>query len=241
MAATGGKKTSTTRARPAPAAAPAAASAGAAPAIARRLAPEEREQQIVASAIRYFATHGFSASTRELAREIGVTQPLLYRYFPNKEALVDRVFQEVYLSRWNADWEDLLADRATSLDQRLRVFYKQYARTILRSDWIRIFIFAGMTREGINTRYLDRLRERIFNPILDEMRREYRIAAPTPQQYEDEIEFVWGLHAAIFYVGVRKWVYGLTIPKDLERLIDIKLDDFLDSAPRVLKRIRSRG
>jgi AcrR family transcriptional regulator len=235
MAATGGKKTSTTRARPA------AAPEEAGSAVTRRLAPEEREQQILASAIRYFAANGFSASTRELAREIGVTQPLLYRYFPNKEALVDRVFQEVYLSRWNADWEDLLADRATPLEARLRVFYKQYSRTILRSEWIRIFIFAGMTREGINNRYLARLRERIFNPILDEMRREYRIPAPTPQQYEDEIEFVWGLHAAIFYIGVRKWIYGLAVPKDLDRLIDIKLDDFLDSAPRVLKRIRAPG
>src|SRR5450830_1619911 len=68
--------------------------------VARRLAPEEREQQILSKAIRYFAAHGFSASTRDLAREIGVTQPLLYRYFPNKQALVDRVFEEVYLARW---------------------------------------------------------------------------------------------------------------------------------------------
>ncbi|HEX7646066.1 MAG TPA: helix-turn-helix domain-containing protein, partial [Noviherbaspirillum sp.] len=56
-------------------------SASEAPAPTRRLNPEEREEQIVQKAIRYFAAHGFSASTRELAREIGVTQPLLYRYF----------------------------------------------------------------------------------------------------------------------------------------------------------------
>src|ERR1700675_2500699 len=85
-------------------------SGGATPAtsINKRLSPEEREEQIVQKAIQYFAAHGFSASTRELAREIGITQPLLYRYFPNKEALVERVFHEVYLSRWNPDWEDWL-------------------------------------------------------------------------------------------------------------------------------------
>jgi len=210
----------------------------AAPEVTRRLAREDREQLIVQKAIKYFATYGFSASTRELAKEIGVSQPLLYRYFPNKEALADRVFHEVYLSRWNPDWEDILKDRDQPLPDRLLAFYKQYARVILKSDWIRIFIFAGLTREGINNRYLARLRERIFDVILVELRRQFKVAEPTPQQYEDEIEFIWGLHASIFYVGVRKWIYGLQVPKDLDRLIDQQVHAFLDSAPAVLKRIR---
>jgi len=40
--------------------------------------PEAREKQILQKAIQHFATHGFSGSTRELARQLGVTQPLLY-------------------------------------------------------------------------------------------------------------------------------------------------------------------
>lgn len=206
--------------------------------VTRRLAPEEREQLIVQKAIKYFATYGFSASTRELAKEIGVSQPLLYRYFPNKDALADRVFHEVYLSRWNPEWEDILRDQARPLHERLLDFYQQYGRVILKSDWIRIFIFAGLTREGINNRYLARLRERVFDVVLAEMRRQFKVADPTPQQYEDEIEFIWGMHAAIFYVGVRKWIYGMPVPKDLDRLIAQKVEAFLDSAPSVLKRIR---
>lgn len=221
-----------------PRAARAAAAAAPVPETGRRLAREDREALIVQKAIKYFATHGFSASTRELAKEIGVSQPLLYRYFPNKEALADRVFHEVYLSRWNHEWEDILKDRTRPLNERLQEFYRQYGRVILKSDWIRIFIFAGLTREGINTRYLARLRERIFDVILGELRRQFKVADPTPQQYEDEIEFIWGLHAAIFYVGVRKWIYGLQVPKDLDRVIDQKVHAFLDSAPSVLKRIR---
>jgi AcrR family transcriptional regulator len=224
------KKARTTKAAPAPAPAPRE--------VTRRLAPEDREQLIVQKAIKYFATYGFSASTRDLAKEIGVSQPLLYRYFPSKEALADRVFHEVYLSRWNPEWEEILRDQARPLNERMCEFYKQYGRVILKSDWIRIFIFAGLTREGINNRYLARLRERVFDVVLAEMRRQFKLADPTPQQYEDEIEFVWGLHAAIFYVGVRKWVYGMPVPKDLDRLIVQKVDAFLDSAPSALKRIR---
>lgn len=205
----------------------------------KRLAPEEREQQIVEKAIKYFATHGFSGGTRELAKEIGVTQPLLYRYFPNKEALVDRVFQEVYLARWNPDWEDWLKDRSIPLKERMKRYYKDYARFILRNEWIRIFIFAGLTREGINQRYLTRLRERIFNVVLEELHHEYKLAPPTPSQHEDEIELVWGMHASIFYVGMRKWVYGLPVPKDLDHMVEQKVYAFLEGAPNVMRTMRS--
>ncbi|NYE60670.1 AcrR family transcriptional regulator [Duganella sp. 1224] len=206
--------------------------------LVRRLSPEEREQQIVAKAIGYFATHGFSGGTRELARELGITQPLLYRYFPSKDALVDRVFQVIYLSRWNPEWDALLRDRGRPLARRLHLFYRQYANMILQSDWIRIFIFAGLTRQGINDRYLADLRARVFDVVLAELRFAHGVADPTPQQYEDEIEFIWGLHAAIFYVGVRKWVYGLPVPEDLDRLVAQKLDVFLASAPGTLRNLR---
>lgn len=207
----------------------------------KRMSPEEREKQIVDKAIQYFAAHGFSASTHELAREIGITQPLLYRYFPNKEALVDRVFHEVYLSRWNPDWEDDLKDRTKPLHQRMCAYYKDYARIILRNEWVRIFIFAGLTREGINNRYLKRIREHIFELVLSELRHEYKISDPSPQQLEDEVELVWSVHASIFYIGMRKWVYGLDVPKDIDRLIEQKVASFLDGAPTVMRNMRRIG
>ncbi|WP_334052449.1 TetR/AcrR family transcriptional regulator [Burkholderia cepacia] len=204
----------------------------------RRLAPEARERQIVEKAIEHFATHGFSGSTRELARQIGVTQPLLYRYFPSKEALIDRVYDEIYT--WNPDWEKLIGDRTVSLQERLVAFYRDYAQTILRREWIRTFIFAGLSREGFNTRYLSRLRERVFLPVLRELRHEYDIATPTTEaQRNAEVELVWSLHASIFYFGVRKWVYGLPVPDDLDTEIERLIDAFLHGTPAALKQLTS--
>ncbi|WP_412529923.1 TetR/AcrR family transcriptional regulator [Burkholderia lata] len=204
----------------------------------RRLTPEARERQIVEKAVEHFATHGFSGSTRELARQIGVTQPLLYRYFPSKEALIDRVYDEVYT--WNPDWEKLIADRSVPLQQRLVAFYRSYAQTILRREWIRTFIFAGLSREGFNTRYLSRLRERVFLPVLRELRHAYDLTAPASEaQRNAEIELVWSLHASIFYLGVRKWVYGLPVPDDLDAEIERQVDAFLNGTPAALQRVTS--
>lgn len=201
----------------------------------RRLAPEEREQMIVDKAIDHFATHGFSGSTRELAKQIGVTQPLLYRYFPSKEALIDRVYNEVY--QWDPEWEKLIADRTIPLQQRLYSLYKGYSHVILRREWIRTFIFAGLTREGINTRYLDKLRERVFRPVMNEIRETYNLPAPASTvAQEAELELIWGLHASIFYVGMRKWVYGSPVPKDLDAHIERLIDAFLLGTPAALEK-----
>lgn len=206
--------------------------------VGRRLAPEEREQQIVAKAIEHFATHGFSGSTRGLAREIGVTQPLLYRYFPSKDALIDRAFSEIY--KWDPTWEKQISDRAIPLQERLSGFYRSYAHTILQREWIRTFIFAGLSREGINTKYLTKLRERVFLPVLCELRHAYDIPDPTNDaQLDAEIELIWSLHASIFYIGVRMWVYGLPIPEDIDALVDRQVDVFLNGSPATLKVMHS--
>lgn len=210
-----------------------------APAPRRRLAPEDREHQILQAAIGFFARHGFDASTRDLARELDITQPLLYRYFPTKEALVDRVYDEVFVRRWNPEWEEWLADRSRPLDDRLKRYLKDYARFVLRNEWIRIFMYAGLSRAGINQKYLARLRERHFVLIARELRHAYGIQAPRGAEEEDEeVELVWAMHASVFYIGVRKWIYDLPAPRALDRLIDLRVDAFLSGVPQVLKRER---
>ena len=202
----------------------------------RRLAPEDREQQIVQAAISFFARHGFEASTRDLARELDITQPLLYRYFPTKEALVDRVYDEVFVRRWNPEWEEWLADRGVPLADRLKRYLKDYAGFVLRSEWVRIFMYAGLSRGGINRKYLARLRERHFMVIARELRQACAIPEPANAEEEDEeIELIWAMHSSVFYIGVRKWIYDLPAPKRLERLIDQRVEAFLLGAPQVLR------
>jgi AcrR family transcriptional regulator len=206
-----------------------------------RLAKEEREQQIVLKAIQLFAERGFTVSTHEIARELGITQPLLYNYFPTKEALVDRVYDEVFVRKWDPVWEDWLADSSRPLGERLKRYLKDYAQFILRSDWIRIFISAGLTRQGINQRYIQRLRERHFMVIARELRKEYAIPEPRDNdELEDELELIWSMHSSVFYIGMRKWIYALPVPADLEHVIDMRVDAFLLGVPQVLKQARTK-
>jgi len=77
--------------------------------------------------------------------------------------------------------------------------------------------------------------------IARELRHEYGIpAARDSAKEEDEIDLVWAMHSSVFYIGVRKWVYELPTPKDLDRVIEIRVAAFLQGVPAVLKAARER-
>lgn len=204
----------------------------------KRLPRSEREQMIVDEAIRFFAEVGFEGQTRELARRLGITQPLIFRYFPTKEDLIERVYQEVYLSRWNSWWEELLEDRSVSLLERLICFYKAYAKAIFTYEWVRIFVYSGLKGVNINKRYLGLIRDRVLKRIMREVRAANGL--PTPEDVpfsEPELELAWGLHGSIFYIAIRKWIYEVEIPSDIDAVIAAEVESFVDGAPKVVARL----
>ena len=207
----------------------------------RRLKREDRERQIVAEAIRYFADVGFSGDTRELARRLHITQPLLFRYFPSKEALIERAFQEVSTSRWNPFWEEMLADRSKPLKERLLAFYKDYSRIILTREWVRILLFSGLRGNEINRRYLRLVRLRLHIPILAQPREHLGLPslAKVPPK-EMEIETIRVLNEKIFYYGVRKWVHGAKVPEDIDAVIESDVVSFLEGGPAVIARLHRK-
>jgi AcrR family transcriptional regulator len=61
-----------------------------------RLAAGDRRSQILAAAIEVFAEQGFHGTrTRELANSAGVSEALIFRHFPTKEALIRAILETV--------------------------------------------------------------------------------------------------------------------------------------------------
>lgn len=198
------------------------------------LKSHEREAQILRRAIELFTLRGLAVSTREIAEHCGITQPLLYRHFPSKQALIDRVYDEVYMSRWNPDWEDIIKDRSRPLEARLIAYFEGYSRAITANEWVRIFLFGALEDPRINQRYLAMLQERILHPILVEIRHESGLPTPSPAQAAIELEVIWGFHSSFFYLGVRRWVYRMPVPEDLSAVIQIRVKSFLRGITSVL-------
>ncbi|MFT7649041.1 MAG: AcrR family transcriptional regulator [Candidatus Poriferisodalaceae bacterium] len=197
----------------------------------QRLSPAEREGLIVEGAIKFFAEVGFSGHTRELAQRLGVTQPLLYRYFPTKQDLIERVYEELFVGRWKPEWGALIADRTLPLRERLVEFYTAYANEALTYEWIRIYMFAGLAGEDLNRRYIGLLEDQLLAPLCEE----FRAAAGAPAAVESpltprELESAWQIHATVYYYFVRKFIYESKVEENLEAFISDVVDRTLDGA-----------
>jgi AcrR family transcriptional regulator len=203
----------------------------------RRVKRAERERQIIDEAIKFFAEVGFGGDVRELARRIGVNQSVLYRFFDNKDALIERVYQEVFVTSWNPFWDETLENRSVPLLDRLVEYYVQYSHNVITYEWVRILLFAGLRGENLNRRFVEFMRERVSTRVVKEIRAE--LGLPTDENYQIsdlEFELVSGIHADIFYLGVRKWVYGMSFPDDLDQIVEAKVIAFFDGVPGAIQR-----
>ncbi len=177
----------------------------------KRRAPEVRKQEVLTEAILYFADEGFDGGTRGLAKRIGITQPLFYRYFPSKDDLVNEVYRAVYLDRWQDSWEVNLRDDRQPLKARLLQFYSSYTSVVFERNWLRIYFFAGLKGLDINARYLQRVESALLIPIWAQTRAAFGKSPsgvnPTEHKAND---LVWQMHGAVFYHGIRQQIYGDT-------------------------------
>lgn len=209
----------------------------------RRLTPADREQQIVAGAVTFFSEHGLDGQLRDLARQLGITHTLLYHYFPTKQALIERVYTEMFEGRWKPEWELLLDDKKLDVETKLTRFYSDYAKVILQPEWVRIFIFSGLSDRYITDRYFALLREKLFPRLVRETRK-YQGVASRSKPSGRELELLLGLHGNIFYMGIRRWIYGqavhevrsVVMKNDVQEYIHDKVLAYLLSVGPVLDR-----
>ena len=179
----------------------------------RRMNTADRKRQILDRAIQFFAKHGIDGQLRNLTKELGVTHTLLYHYFPTKEALIKEVYKEVFESRWKPEWEELLDDKHLSPEEKLNAFYLDYSNTVLTYDFVRILIFSGLSDHSISDRFFELLRSRLLPRLIRETRK-YCDRSTRPKPTHRELEFLMGLHGGIFYIGMRRWIYGQAIYDD---------------------------
>ena len=197
----------------------------------KRLTPEDREQEIIDEAVQFFAEVGFDGKTRDLAKRIGITQPLLYRYFPTKDDLIERVYKEVYVNQMDPDWSLKLQDRSVPLEQRLIDYYKSYAKVVHRYEWIRIYFFSGLKGNPLNRRYIRVVEEKILKPIGAEIRETCDLPSVKEVPLTPiELERIWVMHGGLFYYAVRKNIYHSNVFDDFEAIVTSTVKVMLEGA-----------
>jgi AcrR family transcriptional regulator len=126
----------------------------------RRLPADERRRAIVQSALRVFSAGSYAgATTAEIAREAGVSEPVLYRHFASKRdlwvACLEAAWEEFRIGLDDAvadmlahpDREELVARIPERAVPRLPPSVARWRKALMPNLWLQGLTEAGEDRE----------------------------------------------------------------------------------------------
>ena len=125
-----------------------------------RLSPEDRRIQLLECAKALILSKGLSSFTMEgLAREAGVSQPLVYKYFDTRLTLL----------------QELLQRESSQFDSQLR---EQVSKAKNYDELLRLFVSANFVQfSSSNIVYVLREQPDVFSVIAENDRRQHRATA----------------------------------------------------------------
>jgi AcrR family transcriptional regulator len=115
-----------------------------------RLPAAERRQAIVDAALRVFSEGSYrGTTTAEIAREAGVSEPILYRHFASKRDLYLAAIEEAW-KRLRTTWEQAMATEPPSA--WIPIMAKSYvclrdAKPVVSDLWMQAIVEAGDDEE----------------------------------------------------------------------------------------------
>lgn len=203
----------------------------------KRLSHDERKSLILERAADYLSENGFPVRTRRLAEVAGISQRLIYYFFPNKSALIDEIYNNAIQGPFKAIWFADIADRSQSVDHRLRCFYRDYYRTLLTRRWTRLLIHSSFSKENMAPRYISIVIRRLLETIVEEVAFEQDVVLPDDKPLIHEIG--WTLHGAVSHLAIRRHLFhaNLSVPEDL--VLDAQISAFLAGFRQMVEQMRA--
>jgi AcrR family transcriptional regulator len=199
----------------------------------RRMPREERRAQILAQAVKFFADYGLTAQTRALADACGVSQRLLYSFFPSKAALIEEVYRSQIAGPFKAIWFADLKDRTLPVEQRLLRFYREYYDQVTTRRWLRLFLYASLAEVAMAPAYIASIVTHMLEIIVAEAAQEQGLRAPDDPATLQEVG--WILHGAVSHLAIRRHIYANANPLPPDDVITLQVRSFLGGLRSVLR------
>jgi AcrR family transcriptional regulator len=134
------------------------------PPTARQRQAAARREQILETALKLFAERGFDAtSTRQIAREVGIAEGLIFHYFPTKASLLTAILEDRLEGRraFRTRLRPLLDDaRDKPAPEVLHAVASGWLATLRRDEEIVVVLFtAAQVNPEVRTAWQGLIRE----------------------------------------------------------------------------------
>jgi AcrR family transcriptional regulator len=131
---------------------------------ARQRQAAARREQILKTALKLFAERGFDAtSTRQIAKEVGVAEGLIFHYFPTKASLLTAILEDRLEGRraFRNQLRPLLEEaRDRSASEVLGALASGWLATLRRDEQVVVVLFtAAQVNDEVNAAWQEMIRE----------------------------------------------------------------------------------
>lgn len=130
----------------------------------KRLPPDERRIQLLEIASQILAEEGADQlRVANLAERAGVTRPVVYRFFPNRQAIVLALL-EAFAEDLEESFSEALESAATELGQLVRVFVNVTCDVIVRHGPGAWLLLSGVGFDEETSEQVDAIATRLSAP-----------------------------------------------------------------------------
>lgn len=193
---------------------------------------ERRKAEIVARARTYFARVGLEGTTRGLAKELGCSQAMFYRYFPNTEDLISNVFSSTFDETKYGLLPELKPDSGVPLREQLSNLLYVYCTKLMSEEWIRLFFFASLS--GYTDPYVTNkqaITKSVLFPICQTVRAEIgydEVDIDRIPISDVEFELAWRPFGGVIYNMIRVHIFKIPLKLPLMDIISEVVDQHMD-------------
>jgi len=132
----------------------------------------------------------------------------------------------------------LLRDRSLALAKLLTAFYVASTASLFNYERMRVFFFMWLAEDRLREHFLSTPNWAQFRLVAAEIRHELGLPGSEEMPITAaEEEIVWNLQGGIFYLGIREYVFGLTLAEERETLIRWQVEVFLRGVGRLVQRV----
>ena len=206
----------------------------------KRLPAEQRRAQMLDDVAVHFSEHGFESTTRDIADALGVTQALIYKHFKSKDHLIEQTLERIFGAAAGGEIGPWI-DSDQPLADELSRFYMGFvgASSDLR---MRLFVRAGLDGRSWPTRRGHRLNTGLFLPVISALRREAGLpGVDTVPPMRGERELFMALHASMVFLGIRRHIYRMPMPDNLDDVVRLYVLNFLGGASDTMRMLHKSG
>ncbi|MDR7016316.1 TetR/AcrR family transcriptional regulator [Acinetobacter sp. 3657] len=193
----------------------------------KRLSKDDRRQQLLHVARSIIREQGVEALTLGyLAEQAGISKPIAYRHFKDKEGLLIAIYKE-FSDKQKQDLSSALVQHANSLDQTIHIFCSACLKFHIAMGPEVGLVVAALSGTDILQTYLQQCQQEFIDIFKESVHPFIRLEA---QAGEAIIIAITGLMEAVCVAASNNVIDASAAQKVMENSILLILHDFLNKA-----------